>query len=76
MKELTQEERQELEMLKASEEVKLANREIQKKYQKPYQNKERKKLHHYRWLHKKGLAIKAQQAGEVNAWNERTIRGA
>lgn len=58
MKELTQEERQELEMLKASEEVKLANREIQKSYQ----NKERKKLHQYRWLHKKGLAIKAQQA--------------
>ena len=67
MKELTQEERKELEILKASEEVKLANREIQKKYVQSHQNKERKKLYHYRWLHKKGLAIKAQQAGEANA---------
>lgn len=61
MKELTLEERQELEKLKGSDEVKLATHQIQT------QNKERKKLYQYRWLYKKGLAIKAQQSGETNA---------
>ena len=59
MSTLTKEELQEIEKLKNSEEVKLANRELAKRTRE--KNKERQRLYHLRWLHKKGAAIKAAQ---------------
>ncbi len=59
MSTLTKEELQEIEKLKNSEEVKLANRELAKRTRE--KNKERQRLYQLRWLHKKGTALKAAQ---------------